>query len=302
MATVRHSGTQCDAQWETISTAGDSDHLLGVPYFSRRYAYAWYKAMKDLHGNAIRLHANLRPRFYLELADEMGIAILDESEIYASTMEINYHEPVTWERFHDHIDGMVLRDRNYPSVFGWSIANEILSALWWKGMPRKFWPPVLDKVVALADRIRVLDPTRPWISSDGDGDFHGRLPTYIYHYGKPQDWNRQAPADKPFGIGEGGSMLWGSPAVFSLYNGERSYESRLGMQEGIAIDSTGTLLNSERFLRSLAFLRSPDPALNHFLSVGAMRRASPSDRSSKGSLGFSPKGCRRGRLTTRVMI
>ena len=131
---------------------------------------------------------------------------------------------------------MVLRDRNYPSVFGWSIANEILSALWWKGMPRKFWPPVLDKVVALADRIRVLDPTRPWISSDGDGDFHGRLPTYIYHYGKPQDWNRQAPADKPFGIGEGGSMLWGSPAVFSLYNGERSYESRLGMQEGIAIE------------------------------------------------------------------
>ena len=215
---------------------GDSDHLLGVPYLTRRYAYAWYKAIKDLHGNAIRLHANLRPRFYLELADEMGIAILDESEIYASTMEINFHEPVTWERFHDHIDGMVLRDRNYPSVFGWSIANEILSALWWKGMPRKFWPPVLDKVVALADRISVLDPTRPWISSDGDGDFHGRLPTYIYHYGKPQDWNRQAPADKPFGIGEGGSMLWGSPAVFSLYNGERSYEGRLGMQEGIAIE------------------------------------------------------------------
>ena len=193
---------------------GDSDHLLGVPYLTRRYAYGWYKAIKDINGNAIRLHANLRPRFYLELADEMGIAILDESEIYASTMEINYYEPVTWQRFHDHIDGMVIRDRNYPSVFGWSIANEILSALWWKGIPRKYWPPVLDKVVALADRVKALDPTRPWISSDGDGDFHGRLPTYIYHYGKPQDWNRQAPPDKPFGIGEGGSMLWGSPGCF----------------------------------------------------------------------------------------
>jgi len=215
---------------------GDSDHMLGVPYLTRRYAYAWYKAIKDINGNAIRLHANMRPRFYLELADELGVAILDESEIYASTMEINYNEPVTWQRFHDHIDAMVLRDRNYPSVFGWSIANEILSALWWKGIPRKFWPPVLDKVVALADRVRMLDSTRPWISSDGDGDFHGRLPTYIYHYGKPQDWNRQAPPDKPFGIGEGGSMLWGSPVVFSLYNGERSYESRLGMQEGIAIE------------------------------------------------------------------
>ncbi len=215
---------------------GDSDHLLGVPYLSRRYAYGWYRAIKDINGNAVRLHANLRPRFYLELADEMGIAILDESEIYASTMEINYHEPVTWQRFNDHIDGMVMRDRNYPCVFGWSIANEILSALWWKGIPRKFWPPVIDKVVALADRVKALDPTRPWISSDGDGDFHGRLPTYIYHYGKPQDWNRQAPADKPFGIGEGGSMLWGSPVVFSAYNGDRAYENRVGMQEGIAIE------------------------------------------------------------------
>jgi Glycosyl hydrolases family 2, sugar binding domain/Glycosyl hydrolases family 2/Glycosyl hydrolases family 2, TIM barrel domain len=221
---------------KTYQLLGESGHLLGVPYMTRRYAWSWYKAIKDLNGNAIRLHANLRPRFYLELADEMGIAILDESEIYASTMEINYHAPETWQRFHDHIDGMVLRDRNYPSVFGWSIANEILSAIWWKGTPRKFWPPVIDKVVALADRIKVLDPTRPWISSDGDGDFHGRLPIYIYHYGKPQDWNRQAPKDKPFGIGEGGSMLWGSPAVFSAYNGERSFESRLGMQEGTAIE------------------------------------------------------------------
>ena len=108
--------------------------------------------------------------------------------------------------------------------------------MWWKGIPRKFWPPVLDKVVALADRIRVLIPHDPgfpvMVTVTSMEDFQLK----IHYYGKPQDWNRQAPADKPFGIGEGGSMLWGLPAVFSLYNGERSYESRLGMQEGIAIE------------------------------------------------------------------
>ncbi len=230
-------GTQVTLNGKPYQLRGESGHLLGVPYLTRRYAWSWYKAIKDVNGNAIRLHANIRPKFYLDLADEMGIAILEESEIYASTMQINYYAPETWQRFNDHIDNMVLRDRDHASIFGWSIANEVLSALWWNGNPRQYWDPVIDNVVKLSDRIKVLDPTRPWISSDGDGDFHGRLPTYIYHYGKPQDWNRQAPKDKPFGIGEGGSMIWGSPAVFSAYNGERSYENRTGMQEGIAIET-----------------------------------------------------------------
>lgn len=222
---------------EPYQLRGESEHMLGVPHLSRRVAWAWFKSIKDVNGNAIRLHASIRPRFYLELADEMGIAILDESEIYASTMKINYREPVTWLRFRDHLEQLVLRDRNYPSVFGWSLGNEVLSALWWRGTPRKYWPPVIDGIVGLADDVRALDPTRPWISCDGDGDFHGKLPTFMYHYGKPQDWNRQAPENRPFGVGEGGSMVWGSPAVFSVYNGERSYESALGMEEGTAIET-----------------------------------------------------------------
>lgn len=231
------SGTQVTLNGKPYQLRGESGHLLGVAYLSRRYAWSWYKAIKDVNGNAIRLHANIRPRFYMDMADEMGMAILEESEIYASTMQINYYAPETWQRFRDHIDNMVLRDRNYPCIFGWSIANEVLSALWWNGTPRKFWQPVIDNTAALADRIKILDPTRPWISSDGDGDFHGKLPTYIYHYGSPQDWQRNAPKNKPFGIGEGGSMLWGSPPVFAAYNGERSYESLEGLREGIAIET-----------------------------------------------------------------
>lgn len=228
------SGRDVTLNGKPITLLGDAGHFLGVQYQTRRFAWSWYHALKMANGNAIRLHACIRPRFYMELADEMGIAILSETEIYNSTMDINYYAPETWLRFGAHVDALVLRDRNYPSVFGWSIANEVLSALWWKGVPRDYWQPIIEKSADLADRIKILDPTRPWISSDGDGDFHGRLPTYIYHYGNPHSWERNAPKDKPFGIGEGGSMLWGSPVVFSAYNGERSYESNEGMMDGIA--------------------------------------------------------------------
>jgi beta-galactosidase len=219
-----------------IQLLGDAVYIHGLPFLSRRYVWARYHTLKEVNGNAVRLHVLVRPRFYLDMADEMGIAILEESDIWASAMDYNYDVPDTWLRIGAHIDGMVERDRNHPSIFGWSICNEILSALWFKAVPREMWPPVIDNVVALADRVKALDPTRAWISSDGDGDFNGRLPAYTYHYGQPRDWVRDAPKDRPFGLGEAGSMIWGSPVVFSKYNGERSYESSEGMMEGAAIE------------------------------------------------------------------
>lgn len=231
------SGTRVTLNGRRIQLLGDAVTAGDFPVISSRYAWARYQTLKEVGGNAVRLHVVIRPRFYLDLADEMGLAVLDESQIWASAMDYNYQVPDTFVRIGAHIDRLVRRDRNHASVFGWSIANEILSSSWWEGMPRELWPPVIDEVVALADRVRALDPTRAWISSDGDGDFNGRLPAYVYHYGKPHDWNRDAPENRPFGIGEGGSMLWGSPAVFSAYNGERSYESLEGMMEGAAIEA-----------------------------------------------------------------
>ena len=42
---------------------GDSWHFLGIPQMTRRYAWAWYTALKAAHGNAVRLHAQPYPRF-----------------------------------------------------------------------------------------------------------------------------------------------------------------------------------------------------------------------------------------------
>jgi beta-galactosidase len=231
------SGTHVTLNGQPIQLLGDAATMDDFSTVSTRYVWARYKTLKEVGANAVRLHVVIRPRFYLDLADEMGLAVLDESQVWASAMDYNYQAPDTFLRIGAQIDRLVMRDRNHASVFGWSIANEILSSSWWEGMPRELWPAAIDGTVALADRVRALDPTRAWVSSDGDGDFDGRLPAYVYHYGKPHDWKRDAPENRPFGIGEGGSMVWGSPAVFSAYNGERSYENLEGMMEGAAIEA-----------------------------------------------------------------
>ena len=51
---------------------------------TRRYPWAWYTALRDANCNAVRLHAQPFPSFYLDVADEMGILVLDESAMWAS--------------------------------------------------------------------------------------------------------------------------------------------------------------------------------------------------------------------------
>lgn len=42
---------------------GDSWHFMGIPQMTRRYAWAWFTAIKGMNGNAVRPHAQVYPRF-----------------------------------------------------------------------------------------------------------------------------------------------------------------------------------------------------------------------------------------------
>ena len=103
---------------------GDSWHFMGIPQMTRRYAWAWYKAIKDMNGNAVRLHAQVYPRFYMEMADEMGICVLGETGNWASDGGPKLDSETFWQHSRDHLTRFIKRDRNNPSVFGWSISNE----------------------------------------------------------------------------------------------------------------------------------------------------------------------------------
>ena len=224
-----------------IQLVGDFLHPFGPFIGSRRYAWAYFRMIKEVGGNAMRPHAQPRPRHYLELADEMGICILDESAVFGSSISLNFKAPQTWPRLQKHVDDLVLRDRNHPSVVGWSPANEMFAQFF--AVNAQDRTIQFAKLQELALRPRALDPTRPWISVDGDEDLQGVLPTWSKHFaiGVPT----VPEVNKPLMIGEHGGTYYAPPTLLEPLIGERAYEDWRGRNEGLAVDLYRTLVQAQ---------------------------------------------------------
>lgn len=222
---------------------GDSWHFLGIPQMTRRYAWSWFTAMRDANLNAVRLHAQPYPSFYLDVADEMGILVLDESAMWASDGGPKLDAPEYWRDSEKHLTELVLRDRNHPSVFGWSISNEIMPIV--RGVMRNpvgMKDTLVKEYGVWASICRKYDTTRPWISADGEDDGEGKLPTYIVHYGGLNAMDRAQKNGKPWGVGEAGNAYYGTPEQVSESNDGRAYESFQGRMEGVAASSYQSLV------------------------------------------------------------
>lgn len=240
---VKLSGSKVLLNGKELVMRGDSWHFLGIPQMTRRYAEGWYKAMRDAKLNAVRLHAQPYPSFYLDVADETGILVLDESAMWASDGGPKLNDPAYWQDSKQHMAELVLRDRNHPSVFGWSISNEIMPIV--RGVMRN--PPGMrDTLIKYygewAATCRQLDPTREWISADGEDDGEGKLPVYIVHYGGFDAMKRGEASGKPWGVGEAGNAYYGTPEQVSETNGAKAYESFWGRMEGVAVSSYQSLM------------------------------------------------------------
>ncbi len=169
---------------------GDSWHFLGIPQMTRRYAWAWFTAMRDANLNAVRLHAQPYPSFYLDMADEMGILVLDETAVWASDGGPKLDDPLFWQDSKQQLEQQVLRDRNHPAVFGWSVSNEVKPVV--RNVlhgPQSMMDTLLSYFSIWAETCRRLDPTRPWISADGEDDGEGR----------PKPWTAPGRAANPGG-------------------------------------------------------------------------------------------------------
>ena len=225
-----------------VQIKADSWHFMGIPQMTRRYAFAWYQAIKDAGGNGVRLHAMPYPTFYLEVADEMGICVLDESAIWASHSQFNYAEPITWERFYTHVSRLVRRDRNYPSVMGWSVENEVRMELDTPFLTEETYEMVKEKVCKLRDIVRELDPTRDWISGDGSSDWDGEFPVSILHYENKENYPDIKREDgKPVGVGECTIGYFGTPKHAAEFAGDLAYQSVEDRMTGVAIETYGQL-------------------------------------------------------------
>jgi beta-galactosidase len=84
--------------------------------------------------------------------------------------------------------------------------------------------------------VRTCDPSRPWISSDGEEDGSGILPVTMGHYGDAGSMREWKAIGKPWGVGEHSMAYYGTPVEVSKYNGNRAYESAEGRMEGLAYE------------------------------------------------------------------
>ncbi|WP_309398911.1 glycoside hydrolase family 2 protein [Cerasicoccus maritimus] len=111
--------------------------------------------LKDLGFNFIRCH--MRPHYeVLDVADELGLLVMSEPPIGWIA-----NSPHAVERCWREISGLVLNDRNRPSVVMWGLMNEVFHL---KG----FKPEEMLKLVAQwMQEVYQMDPTRPVIDVSG---------------------------------------------------------------------------------------------------------------------------------------
>jgi beta-galactosidase len=241
---IELDGSKILLNGQAITIKGDSWHFLGVPQMTRRYAWGWFTALHDAHLNAVRLHAEPYPEFYLDVADEMGIMVLDETAIWASDGGPKLDSDAFWDDTRDHVAQLVERDRNHPSVFGWSVCNEVKPIV--QGVfqgPPEMLHKLTDYYAIWAQICRKLDPTRQWISADGDGDGLGTLPVNMLHYAGPESMAKAAKLGKPWGVGEASGAYYATPEQVSTTYGDQAYKSVESRMEGIAVEAYRNLVS-----------------------------------------------------------
>lgn len=220
-----------------IQCFGDLQHPFGPWITSRRFAWAWYKMIKDVGGNAVRPHAQPWPRVYYDLADEIGLMVLDETALFGSSINLNFEEEDTWKNSAIHLDNLILRDRNHPSVIGWSAGNELFAI----SLLNKPSPEVAKKwdlrIIELTKRAGIMDPTRTFVTVDGDKDMDGTLPVYSKHYGHGLRLKELPQVDKPIIVGESGATYYGKPRELFQFVGQKAYGSYYDRSEALAIDA-----------------------------------------------------------------
>jgi beta-galactosidase len=95
--------------------------LLGSAY----YDAAWRRrllTLKSIGCNAIRTSHNPPAEEFLDLCDELGFYVIDEC---FDKWESGYYEAHFDAEWQNDLDDFIMRDRNHPSVFLWSVGNEI---------------------------------------------------------------------------------------------------------------------------------------------------------------------------------
>ena len=100
--------------------------ILGAAAFDRA-EYRKVKLMKEAGFNAVRTAHNPPSETFLRACDELGLLVIDEAFDGWRDKKNDYdYSTLIDEWWEKDLSAMVCRDRNHPSVFCWSIGNEVI--------------------------------------------------------------------------------------------------------------------------------------------------------------------------------
>jgi hypothetical protein len=160
------------ANYDNIDHHGRSDAYDTLPGFLKPTTGngGWPQTVDNyqrLNFNVVRIHQLPGTPYMLDVADQMGLMIIDEPAIRGSNNRQNF---ITGrDNMVKHLGDLVQRDRNHASVVRWSQANE--PVVGYTSNPGA--GPELDET--LYQTVMALDTTRP-ISTDSAVDGTGDLP------------------------------------------------------------------------------------------------------------------------------
>lgn len=134
------------------------DHGCLGAAFNRRAMQRQLQMMKDMGCNAIRCSHNPPSPEMLDLCDEMGLLVMDEAFDMWRKKKTAHDYARYFDEWHERdLRDFVMRDRNHPSVFMWSIGNEILEQ----------WPDADAGSLSAEDANLILNKGHELGSADG---------------------------------------------------------------------------------------------------------------------------------------
>jgi beta-galactosidase len=146
--------------------------------------------LKAMGSNAYRCSHNPPTPELLDACDRLGMLVIDENRLMGITTEI-----------FDQVKGMIIRDRNHPSIIAWSIGNEE-----W-GIEGNIKGARIAST--MQDYVKTIDTTRP-VNAAISGGWGGGISTVIevmgYNYlshGSTDEHHKKFPLQPSMGTEEG---------------------------------------------------------------------------------------------------
>ncbi|SCW80931.1 beta-galactosidase [Mucilaginibacter sp. NFR10] len=145
---------------KTVKISGGCVHhdngCLGSAAFDRAEERK-VELMKAAGFNAVRTSHNPPSEAFLEACDRLGLLVIDEAFDGWRVGKNKHDYSVYFDKWSKiDLETMVLRDRNHPSIFMWSIGNEVVE---------RNKPEAVTTAKMLAGTVKGIDKTRPVTSA-----------------------------------------------------------------------------------------------------------------------------------------